>query len=412
VSRTVIIGAGVIGLSCAYALRKRGEDVLLLEQGLPGNGCSQGNAGWIVPSLAEPLPAPGVAWQSARWMLDQESPLHIAPSAMPELAGWLWSFWRHCNARAYREGRAAWARLTDAIMQALDSLATDGVQFEMHKSGLLFVFLRESAMRRVLAHAATPAADAPRVLLGEELRRFEPSLSSAVAAGFWIEGERHIRPESLCAGLLARIRELGVDVRTSVRVTGGVVEGDSVRALRTSAGEVPADRCLIAAGARSGSVSAAITGISLPVQAGKGYAITIGGRPSPFARPLYLDEARVGCSPFADGYRFAGTMELSGINERLVPARVAAIRRAARRYLTLPPDGDAGVEWVGMRPLTPDGLPAIGRLPGRRNAFIATGHGMLGVTSALTTANLIADLITNGGSAIDLSPFDPARFSV
>ncbi len=260
-SRTVIIGAGVIGLSCAYALRKRGEDVLLLDQGLPGSGCSQGNAGWIVPSLAEPLPAPGLAWQSAGWMLDRESPLHIAPSAMPELAGWLWAFWRHCNKRAYRSGRAAWARLTETVMGALDALASDGVQFEMHKSGLLFVFLREPAMRRVLADASTAAPDTPHVLLGEELRRFEPSLSSAVAAGFWIEGERHVRPESLCAGLLARICEMGVDVRTAIRVTGGVVEGDSVRALRTSGGDVPTERCLIAAGARSGAVSAAIAGI-------------------------------------------------------------------------------------------------------------------------------------------------------
>jgi D-amino-acid dehydrogenase len=174
---------------------------------------------------------------------------------------------------------------------------------------------------------------------------------------------------------------------------------------------VPTERCLIAAGARSGAVSAAIAGISLPIQAGKGYAITIGGRPSPFARPLYLDEARVGCSPFADGYRFAGTMELSGINEHLVGARVAAIRRAAQRYLTLLPHSDEGLEWVGMRPLTPDGLPAIGRLPGRRNAFVATGHGMLGVTSAITTANLIADLITTSRPSIDPSPFDPGRFS-
>jgi D-amino-acid dehydrogenase len=410
VSRTVIVGAGVIGLSCAYALRKRGEDVLLLDQALPGSGCSQGNAGWIVPSLAEPLPAPGLAWQSARWMFDRESPLHIAPSAMPELAGWLWSFWRHCNAGAYRRGRAAWAQLTDGLMDALDSLATDGVRFEMHKSGILFVFLHESAMRHVLAETSTATGDAPRVLLGEELRRFEPSLSSAVTSGFWIEGERHVRPESLCAGLLARIRELGVDVRASIRVTGGVVEGDSVRALRTTAGDIPAERCLIAAGARSGLVSAAIAGISLPIQAGKGYAITISGRPSPFARPLYLDEARLGCSPFVDGYRFAGTMELSGINERLVPARIAAIHRTAQRYLTLPPQADHGVEWVGMRPLTPDGLPAIGRLPALRNVFIATGHGMLGVTSAITTANLIAELMTSGRSAVGPSPFDPGRF--
>jgi D-amino-acid dehydrogenase len=103
-------------------------------------------------------------------------------------------------------------------------------------------------------------------------------------------------------------------------------------------------------------------------------------------------------------------MELSGVNDRLVPARVAAIRRAAQRYLTLPVGGTDGVEWVGMRPITPDGMPAIGLLPGRRNAYLATGHGMLGVTGALATATLIADLIERGRTDLDLSPFDPGRF--
>jgi D-amino-acid dehydrogenase len=410
VTRTVIVGAGVVGLSCAYMLRKRGEDVVLLDQAAPGSGCSRGNAGWIVPSLAEPLPAPGLTWTSLRWMLDRDSPLHIAPAALPELAGWLWVFWRHCNERAYKAGRAAWARLVDGIMGALDDLAADGVDFEMHKSGLLFVFLSEAAMRHALRTAADTSVEPPRVLTGGDLRQLEPSLSKAVVAGFLMEHERHVRPESLCSALIARAREMGVEIHSATDVTGGVIEGDTLRAVRTAAGDIVADRCLIAAGARSGAVSRSVAGVPLPVQAGKGYALTMAGRPSPFSRPLYLDEARLGCSPFANGYRFAGTMELSGINERLVPDRVAAIRRAARRYLTLSSEDEGGVEWVGMRPLTPDGVPLIGRVPGHRNVFIATGHGMLGVTSALTTAASIADLITTGRATLDLTPFDPARF--
>jgi D-amino-acid dehydrogenase len=156
-------------------------------------------------------------------------------------------------------------------------------------------------------------------------------------------------------------------------------------------------------------VSAAVAGVPLAIQAGKGYAVTVTGRPSPFSRPLYLDEARLGCSPFTGGYRFAGTMELSGLNDQLVPERIAAIRRAARRYLTLDPEATDGAEWVGMRPLTSDGVPAIGRLPGRHNVFIATGHQMLGVTTAITTATMVADLMTNRPSAVNLSPFDPGR---
>jgi len=412
-SRTAVIGAGVIGLSCAHALRKRGEDVVVLDQGTPGAGCSKGNAGWIVPSLAEPLPAPGLTWTSLRWMLDRNSPLHIAPGALPELAGWLWTFWRHCNPTDFRAGCAAWTRLMDRVMDSFDGLSADGVQFEMHRSGLLFVFLREATMRHMLREVSAsvrPGEEGPEALVGGELHQLEPALSREVAAGYLIRDERHVRPESLCAGLLARIKEMGVEVRSSVTVTEGVVEGDAVRAVRTTQGDVTADRFLIAAGARSGTVSASVAGVPMPIQAGKGYSITVTAPASPIVRPLYLEEARLGCSPFVGGYRFAGTMELSGVNDRLVPERVAAIRRAAQRYLTLPAGGTDGVEWVGMRPLTPDGVPAIGRLPGRRNAYIATGHGMLGVTGAITTAALIAELIERGRTDVDLSPFDPGRF--
>ena len=413
-SRTVIVGAGVIGLACAHALRKRGEDVVMIDSGAPGDGCSKGNAGWVTPSLAEPLPAPGLTWTSLRWMLDRDSPLHIDPLAAPRMAPWLWSFWRHCNQADYEKGHTAWGLIADRATESFDALVADGVDFEMHRSGLLFVFLREATMRGLLRDiraARRSDGNGPEPLVGAELRRFEPGLSANAVAGFWLADERHVRPESLCAGLAQRLSRLGVEMHSGVTATDGVSEGQSLRALRTTNGDVTGDRFLIAAGARTGIVSDAVAGFPLPIQAGKGYSITVTAAASPMQRPLYLDEAKLGCSPFDGGYRFAGTMELSGINERLVPERVAAIRRAAQRYLTLPPNGTTGVEWVGMRPVAPDGLPVIGRLPNRSNVYIATGHQMLGVTTALTTATLMADLIVDGRTAVDLRAIDPARFA-
>jgi D-amino-acid dehydrogenase len=412
-SRTVIVGGGVIGLACAYSLRQQGEEVTVLEQGEIGGGCSLGNAGWITPSLAEPLPAPGLTWTSLRWMFDRDSPLHIDPRAAPHLAGWLWRFWRHCNAADFKNGCEAWTQLAGDLMPAFDSLERESAELEMHREGMLLVFLRESTMRHVLkamseAHASGGHELQPMV--GAELHRFEPGLASGVTAGIWVKGERHVRPESLCAALLSRIVKLGVDVRTKVEVTGGVPEGARIRAVRTAGGDVSGDRFLIAAGARSGMLSASLAGVPLPVQAGKGYSITVATPTPPMRRALYLEEARVGCSPFAGGYRLAGTMELSGINEHLVPERVAAIRRAATRYLQVSAAEVQGTEWVGMRPITPDGLPIIGALPGVENVFVATGHGMLGVTAALATGALVAGLLRDGGATLDHSPFRPGRF--
>jgi D-amino-acid dehydrogenase len=413
-SRTVVVGGGVIGLACAYALRKQGEEVTVVDAAEPGAGCSKGNAGWIVPTLAEPLPTPGLTWISMLWLLRRDSPLHIDPRAVLGLAPWLWTFWRHCNADDFRSGRRAWEIVASNVMESFDALAADGVTFEMHRAGLLFVFLRESAMRAMLHEAGdgpAPHGSEPRIFTGNELREFEPSVSDAVTAGMWIEQERHVRPETLCGGLAQWLTAHGVEIRAGGAVTGGHLDGRTLRAVRTTHGDVAGDRFLIAAGARSGLVSEAIAGVPLPIQAGKGYSITVPASKSRYRRPLYLEEARLAVTPFEGGYRFAGTMELSGINERLVSDRISAIRYSAQRYLTLSAGEMTGIEWVGMRPLAPDGLPVMGPIPGRPNVFVATGHGMLGVTTALTTARLMADLIVRGSTSVRLSALDPGRFA-
>ncbi len=412
-SRTVVIGGGVIGLACAYALRKQGEEVTVLDSAEPGAGCSKGNAGWIVPTLAEPLPTPGLTWTSMLWLLRRDSPLHIDPRAAFGLAPWLWTFWRHCNADAFQSGRRAWEIIANDVMESFDALAADGVHFEMHRAGLLFVFLREAAMRAMRHETgAIPAAHGrePQVFTGKDLRDFEPSISDAVTTGLWVEQERHVRPETLCAGLAQWLTTHGAEVRSGAAVTSGHLDGKILRAVRTTRGDVTGDRFLIAAGARSGLLSNAISGVPLPIQAGKGYSITVPASRSRFRRPLYLEEARLAVTPFDGGYRFAGTMELSGVNERLVSDRIAAIRHSAQRYLTLEAEALTGIEWVGMRPLAPDGLPVMGPIPGRPNVFVATGHGMLGVTTALTTARLMSELIVRGRASANLSALDPGRF--
>ncbi len=413
-SRTVVVGGGVIGLACAYALRKQGEEVTVLDSAEPGGGCSKGNAGWVVPTLAEPLPTPGLTWTSMLWLLRRDSPLHIDPRAALGLAPWLWTFWRHSNADDFRSGRRAWEIIANNVMESFDALAADGVHFEMHSAGLLFVFLREAAMRAMLHETGASSAahgSEPRIFTGNELREFEPSVSGAVTTGVWVEQERHVRPETLCGGLAQWLRTNGAEIHSGAAVTGGHLDGRTLRAVRTARGDVAGDRFLIAAGARSGLLSEAISGVPLPIQAGKGYSITVAASTSRFRRPLYLKEARVAVTPFEGGYRFAGTMELSGVNERLVSGRISAIRQSARRYLTLSAAELTGIEWVGMRPLAPDGLPVMGPIPGRPNVFVATGHGMLGVTTALTTARLMADLIVRGSASVNLSALDPGRFA-
>ncbi len=413
-SRVVVVGAGVIGLACAYSLKKRGRDVIVLDKGEPGGACSKGNAGWITPSISAPIPAPGLMLASLRWMLQSDSPLYISPAAAPGLARWLWRFWRYCNPRDFIHGLRAVAELNRKTLSAFDELERDGVEFELHRSGMLCVFLDERYMRRALAefgHYREYGYRVPTPVGGAELRRIEPALSDAVTSGFVVEEEFHVRPESLIAGYADQLRRVGVEIRSGVEVQGanGARAGDRVRGVETSAGLVEGDEVLVAAGAWSGQVLEHF-GVSLPVQAGKGYSITLNGAEPRLTRPLYLGEARVGGSPFDGATRFAGTMELSGVNETLDRRRIAGIRVGIARYLRQPVNKGEGVEWVGMRPLTPDGLPLLGRVPGYRNLSVATGHAMLGITMAPVTGEAMADVITGAASAAALAPFDPGRF--
>jgi D-amino-acid dehydrogenase len=126
---------------------------------------------------------------------------------------------------------------------------------------------------------------------------------------------------------------------------------------------------------------------------------------------MYMHEARVAVTPFGDSLRVAGTMELSGVNRRLDPRRVAGLKKSAHIYLQDWERGEAKREWVGMRPMLPDGLPAIGRLPGKQNAFIASGHAMLGITLGPTTAAAVGQLMNDEQATFDLRPYDPGRFA-
>jgi D-amino-acid dehydrogenase len=411
--RTLVIGAGSIGLMAAYELRRRGVEVVLIDKGEPGMACSSGNTGWVVPSFAGPLPAPGVVRQTLAWMLRPDSPFYIRPRLDLSLLSWLWQFWRHCNPRDHQAGLEAIAGLNRQTLALFDALQADGVAFPMHAQGVLFAFVTEAAQHAVLRDLRDLVPygfDAPDAMDHARVRAFEPALSPDVVGGVFAPGERHLSPEAFNAAVIRRIREMGVTVRSGIAVRGAASAHGRAIAVETSGGRIEADTFLIAAGVWSVTISAHF-GFTFPLQAGTGYSLTFADSPVRLRHAVYLDEARVACSPFADALRLAGTMELSGFSPTLGPRRLAPIERAARRYFDRWNPHATGVPWLGMRPVTPDGLPVIGRVPGLDNVFLATGHGMLGITLAPATGAALAALICGTSGEFDLAAFDPARFA-
>jgi D-amino-acid dehydrogenase len=410
--KTVVIGAGAIGLLAAHELRRRGEEVILIDRGEPGAACSSGNLGWIVPASSEPLPEPGISRSLLRWMLSGDGPLFIAPFAGLRMAGWLWRFWSHCNVRDYRNGLEALAALNVRTLELYDSLASEGVGFEMHRTRVLMTSFDETTLDRALDGSEfldRQGVDPPERLSGAETRELEPALSTGVIGGLLYSEERVVRPESLCAGLATRLTSEGVVMRSGAEVIGVDRRSDRIEAITTTEGNIEADQYLIAAGAWSGLLARRF-GFRLPIQAGKGYSITIRNPLRSIRLPLYLQESHVCCSPYDGALRVGGTMEFSGMNARLDRRRISAVRRAVNRFLPDVLEGEDQMEWTGLRAVTTDGLPVIGRAPACTNLYVATGHAMLGITLAAATADAIAALMTEGKSAVDLAPFGPGRF--
>jgi len=409
--RAVVIGAGVVGLACAIELRRRGAEVTLVERSVPGAGASSGNAGWITPVFAAPLPAPRVVATSLRWMFQPDSPLFIKPRLDVALIRWLWSFWRRANRRDFERGVHAYAAFASHAMRDFDALAAQGVVMDVQARGSLFLFTTQGGAEhlRTEVELMREFGYGPVEILGPRtVHDLEPATTSQVAGGILVPQEKYVRPEQMVDALAATARKLGVETRTATAATAFRARGSAVQTVETNNGSIAGDEFLVAAGAWSPRILRTI-GVRVPIEAGRGYGITIHGPGTQLQRPTYLAESRIACTPFDGALRLAGTMEFSGLDAPLDPRRFAAIRRGADRYLEGWRRG-AEEEWAGPRPVTPDGLPVIGRFPAYHNLSIASGHAMLGLTLAPTTALAIADLLCDGRSRYDISAFHPERF--
>jgi D-amino-acid dehydrogenase len=387
-----VVGGGVVGLSCAFALRRGGADVTVYERGRVGEGCSRGNTGWICPALSAPLPAPGVMGGALRGMFHRDSPLLISPLLGPSFLRWSWDFWRACTPERYQAGLDATVALTKSAFADYDELRGAGVEFEMYSTGMLVAALTEPGLEEfeaMLEEAVAAGYDGPiRVVSGDEARELDPALSDAVIGGVHSPSERYVRPETVSNGLAAWVRANG----------GTVEEHNPVESLE----ELDADAVVVAAGAWSGPL---LGKDAFPMEAAKGYSITAKSSGTVPSHALYLAEGKVGTSTFGDSLRIAGIFDLTGIDESLKRKRIDAIVRSSAAFLKDWEPDEVELEWAGLRPYPSDGLPVIGPIPGRDGLYVATGHGRMGITLGPVTGKLLAQVILDGGSPCELEPF-------
>ncbi len=408
----LIIGAGAIGVNCAYFLAKSGRAVALVDQGTVCSGCSHGNAGWVTPCHSLPLPGPGLVAQTLKWMLRGDSPLYIKPSLHPSLLAWLWRFFKHCNLAAQLKALKPMADLNRHVIPMTQELIeSNQLDCQFQQRGIMYVFRSEAEFKKgiqecefLVEHGIVGC-----VLNAEEVRASEPVVDDSVCGGVLYPDDADVVPDQFVKELANCLPHLGIRILSNTRVERFDVSSGSITGVATSAGLFRPDNVVLAAGAWTSTLARRL-GIRLSMLPGKGYSITFKKQPGVPQKPINLSEAKVAVTPWRDTIRLAGTMELAGFQLKINQRRVDAIIKAAKTYLPSFRAEQVLEVWAGMRPVTSDGLPIIGRTSRLSNLIVATGHGMLGLTQSVVTGRSVADLVNSRAPLFEMKPFSPDRF--
>lgn len=412
--KLVIIGGGVIGLSTAYYALKKGYEVTVLDRNGPDAGsCSSANAGMIVPSHFTPLAAPGVISKGLRWMLDKESPFYVRPRLSLELARWGWLFCQHANQEHVDAVRKLLCELNMESRRLFQELSQEQ-DFGLQSRGLLMLCESQKALDEEAEDAEQARGLGLNVNLldAKAAALLDPDINMNIAGAVHFADDCHLDPARFLASLSGRIEQMGGQIIHNCPINEITFRDGRVSAMSGSAGTFEGLQFVIAGGAWSPDLLRQI-GLRLPMQAGKGYSLTL---PNPTQLPQLcsiLAEAKVAVTPIGNSLRFAGTMEIGGLGMEINPARVRGIIKAATRYFPdfKISDFDGLKPWVGLRPVSPDGMPYLGKAPGLDNLVVATGHAMMGLSLGPVTGKLVTELLTLRPTSIGLEALAPGRFS-
>lgn len=410
----VIVGAGMVGIACAHYLNDAGFRVTVIDRSTIAGACSQGNLGYICPSHVLPLTEPGAIGTAMRSFFDSEAAFRFAPRLSPAFWNWMWQFVRRCTRRQMLVAGAQLKAILDMSIEEYRALFSDNTTLESEwwESGLLQVLRTESGMRefaekdRFLSKHFGLSA---RRIEGAELPDFDPAIRTGLAGAFYYEDDGLIRPDLLGRSWSDYLKQNGVAFVENCSVTGVENKASAVGSLHTSQGVMFANHFVFAAGAWSAQLSADLD-CRIPVEPGKGYSVTM-VRPGVCPKyPMLFPEHNVGVTPFADSYRLGSMMEFVGFDTSIPAARIQQLKDSAAPYLVEPYTNIIQDTWYGWRPMTWDSLPIIGRTPRLENAWLATGHNMLGISLAAGTGRLIAEMLLGQATVIDTAAFSPARF--
>jgi D-amino-acid dehydrogenase len=414
--RILILGGGVIGLCTAYYAARRGHSVKVIERGSADHGgCSFGNAGMIVPSHFVPLAAPGMVAMGLKWMWNPRSPFYVKPRLSLDLLSWGLKFNNAATAKHVEKSSPLLRDMNLASRACYEQLADElGNDFLLEKRGLLMLCKTQHMLDEEsgTAEKANQLGVPAQVLDAKATAELDPDVTMDIAGSVYFPKDCQLSPAKFMQSLLRELQKHSVEFHWNAEATGWRASDGKVEAVKTTAGDFSADEYVLAGGSWS-AVTLADLGLKLPMQAGKGYSLTV-QKPRQLPKICSIfTEARVAVTPMGETLRFGGTMEIAGLNESISPQRVRGIIESVPKYYpAFKPDDFAGIEpWVGLRPCSPDGLPYIGRFGKYKNLVAATGHSMMGLSLGPVSGKLVSEVLSDEKPSIAIDMLTPDRYA-
>lgn len=411
--KVLIIGGGIVGLCSAYFLQKEGHQVTVVDKSDMSSGASYVNAGYITPSHIIPLASPGMIFKGIKWMFNPASPFYLKPRWDTDFLKWSWYFHRS-STKEKVEVAGPWIKEINIMSRELFTdikNSGDLGDFQLERNGLLMLYKteKEGDYEMKVAKKASFLGLEVQLLDKKALDLLQPNVTMDVKGAIHYECDGHTTPTEFMEKMINHLRKVGVLIQSGEEVTDFLMINGNVDQVVTDKGSYKVDELVLASGSWSEMLSKKLK-VRLPLQAGKGYRINV-ARPTGITIPAILMEAKVAVTPMKDYTRFAGTMEFSGINNIIRKERVEAIAKAATGFypdIKINEEEKAAAQ-SGLRPVSPDGLPYIGKCGRIKNMTFATGHAMMGWSLGPATGKLVSEIISDKKTGMNINAFSPDR---
>jgi len=410
-AQVTVVGAGIVGVCSALFLQREGFAVTLVEAGKLGEGTSFGNAGNVSPGAVVPYLVPGILREAPRWLFDAEGPLKVRPGYFLKALPWFLQAVKHSSVENALRTSRAMRELHGGSFEAYGEL-TRGTPAEalIDRCGQLYVSERDGhASGSQLAQFMREAAGIRAIAIsGEQVREAEPTLAPIYRSGLLLPDNGRVKNPHELTVLLAGELQRGGGRIVQARIDSFAMNGRKVNAFVSEGNSTPVERLVIAAGMGSRKLAAAL-GIAVPLEAERGYHITVHGSNVMPRVTVTNRDLSFACAPMTVGLRVAGTAEFAGEGSPPDWSRAELLKRQAKKMFPALELAHVS-QWAGDRPSFPDGLPALGPAPGYDNAWFAFGNGHFGITAAPVMGKRIAEMVAGRQPAIDMQPYSPARF--